>query len=539
MASSISQPLLPADSLAAYGTASSAQVVPYRSSPSNRRNPIFSHFIQRLVMTERYPEDSGAMRASRLALQVSAIFFAVSAQAGMVNVNLNAANGNEALGGMFATANLATFCLFNSYNSCVLLNDLLRTLSPEEKVLFLSTIPRCVRNTLKVIAAIAGAGSQLPIAYAAYHANDKSLFYFIMRFLDSGVPIRSLYLSGEALYAKRKMTSVEKKLVKANENFCQLLTDIRNILPLLNERSRSQVQAVMNLHDAPVENYLKALIDLAPKNETPSLTYRGVKKATSGVGYLSTFAVMALYWVLSYAAIGLVSDDEGFKIFGATAVMLCNFYLWKDAISQTATQALDRAKQLIQRRYQPTIAESFLPKTTGLLTAAGMTLAAFTFGPNELFSNEYFGRSQVGAKLVEVFSSVGSAFLAQWTFSTFNNAMLEAGLARWGSQDAKNVISVDRQIDRIHSSAQNISIKCWAEFLGSLPSDLKQIILGGIELTDHEISEYLKEVGRPTVEEVDSDEDSDDSSVSHPTSIQEVDDQEVVLSSTDLASEAV
>jgi len=527
---SASSALLPADSMAvvSYGSRSSGQVVPYSgSSPVPDQQPIFSRFIQRMVMTERYPQDSNGLRATRLALQVSALFFATSAQAGMVNVNFKAANGNDALGGTFAVANLATFCLFNSYNSCVLLNDLLRTLTPEEEVLFLSTIPRYVRTTLKVIAAIVGAGSQLPLAYAAYDANNKSLFYFIMRFLDSGVPIRSLYLSGEAIYAQRHMTEVEKKLVKANENFCQLLTNAKEMLPLLNERSRGQIQAVMDRHNGPAENYLNALVELAPQNPTPGLAYRAARKTTSAVGYLSTIAVMAIYWALTYAAIGLVSDDEGFKIFGATAVMLCNYYLWKDAISQTATQALDRTKQLVQRSFKPTIAESLLPKTSVALTATGLTLAAFTYGPNELFSNQYFGASPAGAKLVEVFSSIGSAFLAQWTFSTFNNAMLTAGLARWGSQDAKNVISVDRQIDRLHSTAQNISIKCWAEFLLSLPEPLKQRILGGVDLSDQEMSDYLNQVGNPIIQEIDSDEDIGDVPVSQPASIEEVADDAV------------
>lgn len=454
------------------------------------QEPALMRFLANRLMKNDYPADSSTARVARRTLQVLAVGIAAAAQGGMVDPNMKAANGNKGLGGTLVVSNLSTFGSFYAYCSWMILNDAFKTLSPEEKELFKSEIPPFVRNVFKGVAAMAGALSQIPMAYSAYKANN-SLFFAIARFLDAGLPIRSLYLGVKNAFSNLNLNEVEKKLERSRNNLILLLRQAQSTLLLQTTESRKMLENLPDLHAGSAEDYLKAILNLPAPTPKESEATKLTKDVLWGISHLSNFCVMALYGIITYYAMSLITEDETLKILAALFVIACKFYLWKDSVSRAARQIPSDIARLSMNNPQPTISQICFPKTDAIATGVSYVIGGFSYGSMKYFCDLY-GLGDGGTAA----TSIATALLAKNTFTALKDGFAEERVSRRGTSEQQALLKFYRELGKIVSTVENTCRKEWAKFLQALPEEL-QNKLSKNELGANEISQYLqlKELG--------------------------------------------
>lgn len=454
------------------------------------QEPALMRFLANRIMKNDYPADSSIGKIARRTLQVLAIGVAAAAQGGMVDPNMDAANGNKPLGGTLVASNLSTFGSFYAYCSWMVLNDSFKTLSPEEQELFKSEIPLPVRNFLIGAAAVSGACSQIPMAYAAYVA-DKSLFFAIARFLDAGLPIRSLYLGTKSAFSNINLSDIEKKLEGSRNNLVSLLRQAQSTLLLQTAESREMLGNLPDLHAGSAEDYINSILDLPTQPLTESRTTKLAKNVLWGIGHLSNFCVMGLYGIITYHAMTLITDDESLKIFAALFVIACKFYLWKDSVSRAARQFPSDVARLSMNSSPSTISQVCFPKADAIAIGAAYAIGGFSYGSMEYFCNLY-GLGDVSTAV----TSIATALLAKNTFTALKDGVAEEWISRRGTSDQQALLKFHRELGKIVSTVENTCRQEWAKFLQALPEETQNRLFQD-ELSVDEISQYLrfKELG--------------------------------------------
>lgn len=447
--------------------------------------PAFKRFLNKRLISNGLSSESVLRVVPRRSLQLAAIFVAGAAQAGMVRINMKAAGGNSVLGGVLSVANLSTFGAFSAYCSCVLLSQAFKKLTPEEKRLFESEIGNCLRAILKVSAAVAGTFSQVPMAYAAYDANDKSLFFAISRFLDAGLPILSLYLGARALFSNIGLTVTERKLEDSREGFYSIIKQKQSALFLQTPEVQRLLDSLPNLHKDTPDNYLRAILDLPVELIVEPKGIVASKKAMWVAGHASNLFVMALYGMITYYAMSLITDDDSLKISSAIFVIMCKFYLWKNSVSQAAREFPLDIYRLTGHEVRSTASQAFTPITDKVSTVAAYIIGGLSYGSMKYFCDLY-GIGPAGTAV----SSVATALLAKNTFSIVKDGCIEEHLARRGTPDQKRLIQFSRELEKIAQTLKNTNRGEWAKFLSSLPEDLKKALCKS-DLNEEEILEYL------------------------------------------------
>ncbi len=461
--------------------------------------PALIRYIKNCIINNNYPDDSCWATTARKTTRLCAIFLAACAQGGMININYDAADGNEGLGVVLTASNLTTFGSFYAYCSWLVLEDAFKTSTPEEVEIFRSQLPNWVRTSLKICTALIGAFSQIPMAYATYKANSNSLFFAITRFLDAGLPIRSLYLGARALLKNLNLSPIERNLEKSRDSFLSILRNKKSSLPyhhegLVENEGLLEMMQVNKLESDDIsvdsgqeQDYLRTLLTISNENLPPEAPLiKTSQKVMHYIGHLSNLFVMALYGIITYHAMSLITDNEELKILSVIVVIACKFYLWKESISQAGKQLPNDLARICGVQPKPTISQAFMPKTDAVATCLSYAVGAFSYGSMKYFCNLY----NLGTFFTFA-SSSATALLAVNTFSTLKKGAIQKCLSKFGTQEQKNVIDISNKIDKLLVAIEDTNRFEWAKFVSWLPDNLR-VLFCPQELNENDILNYIR-----------------------------------------------
>lgn len=467
----------------------------YRSINFDGQNSLLSKVWEQQVLQNNVPEEGYCFSIAKRSLQFVSAATGVGARIPAINVARKFGGDNQAYGWSLAVINVISYGSLIAWGFVKMLNAEMKVVSEDEKLLKAkskSNIPL----PGKVAIATIGIFSQTPFAYMAYQYNEKNIGMAVFILVaDASLPIYSLNLSTSALIKKRQLsnlTTAAKDIQEIKLLLVNFLEKHRKTLPKIYK----QGTILLNLNRSLVlESETSTLLEnknvkvQTGKDPVYLSILRNTLKAT---GYLITLARLTAYSAMSYKGAELLLSGsyweehdkfkQGLSIGTAGLVFLANAYLMKDVVVNSINNRFQAIVDRIRGTSTENLATVFRPKLRSFLSFLTFGLSAMSYSTplqlaKDLFENEYDinGFKILGVRtIIEVGSTMAVFLLVSNSLNAFVDEIVEMSISKFGSQEHKDLISLDSRLKRFINSIENSSLVDFAKFV----YDLQQKELG-------------------------------------------------------------
>ena len=455
-------------------------------------------YVQRRMIDGIPPEESRIHCVFRRSLQTTSVIAATGSRYPFIAINLKLGGDIIPYAVALTYGNLTSFAGLVAWSFLNMIDEYTEPMGEEERLLRRKKV-NCTNTVILVSSIGVGVLSQVPFAYLAYvYNNNNPIMPLIMFATDSWFPIYSTNLSLRALAEMpslkkfdQNLVSTRKKIIKLIEDNRQLLaTDKEGRMDYLNalERIKNPAEYIGKLSKRRIEHDAQSSLCLTVAQQTVNLT-----------GLALTASHMILIAYMSYEGAKLISDNPVADITTAGLVVGANLYLERLSIPRTAVRVFNMIKDALLCSCKPTLSDQFAPKLSFCLKAATLATAALSYGPSVQVSRDYFDGPF--SYYMQVAVSCAAILLVSTALLDISDRIVEGYVVRRGSEEAKQIMDLNRKMQRFCRLLKESHLLEYARFLKALPQELFDNLIEDTEITLENLGEYIAEHLDPDSEE--------------------------------------
>lgn len=461
----------------------------------------FIRYTHQQVIKQKPANESQTVKVARYVLNGIAIVAGPLARLPFLAVPLKfggEGEGREVYGVVLAVSNTLSYGLVISWCLTHLITRMTVSKSEEEKRLMEFRMGCCARTLLKTVAVATGVLSRLPFAYIAYHYNDNNIFYPIpVLLIDSAYPIYSLFLSGEQLANRRCFNRFDEELKLLKKKLILCLKSNQNLLVDRSISTRDayleKFQLVINREDLKSVEQVRELFKVlcqAPKISQNKNKFVGIgRTAAKGLGY--GLGIIQSYFIhtISYACAEELVDDTASRYAISVGATLCGAYLGFNIMKKTCVRTYNFVLNKCLGKTTTNLSDIVMPKLKKSLELIGFIVVAFSYAPPlQVCMDYYTGNFQIFMGAVTVLETI---MVASFAISDLINEFVQISAIRWGSQEARQLVHVQKQLRQLIDVVRKCPLIEFALLVKVLPEECYKQLTEGLEIKLEDLDRFL------------------------------------------------
>lgn len=499
--------------------------------PLQSEIPFIAQFVNRQILGNERPEESKISYIARTALRGLGIFLSFGGRVPYIEVNLEIAGNNLPYGIILAAATVISFGFLVAGSTEYLIHQFLSPTTLVEAKLKESKLSRRKKISFIIVALIAGFVTQVPFALLAYEYNKESsinpkkiLAPVMIYLIDTWVFVESAYKALEGFDARQAMGEKDTALWKVKNALTQKLRinkalwnqySLTNNTPslqgaMLNGSTASLLDEYKSLstEQDPKKTFQKASEFFFKQKELPQKLFLE-KRWDSFVYYfgvvcgMSNTAFLAYISYLGPRVVKSLNSEEALSLglFFALVYIGVSCTLNFSFIPTGASSINTLFKDVLSRKYKPTISDQTLPKVSIITKTSLVVCAIFSYGLSQKIVKDYNILSLVGLPPQNAFMNSlmtpSAVFLVFMPIILLSDSWLLSLAAQAGGKDVKKMANFLGKVELFEETLSMCSPLEIGKMLNYLPEKTKKTLLASCHLDEKEQTMLLEKKEEP------------------------------------------
>ncbi len=456
---------------------------------------IIRDFIDRRVILEE-PNVSIQNTKAQPILKIIGISLSALGKVPFIPINLKLKSFGQ-FRYILTGGNIIGFWALGSWSIINIVDDLFKSLAPEEKKLLKDQISSIQKISSYISAMIVSGISQGVIAYLAYEYNDKNVWMSVaIMASDVWFPFYSTLLSSRKAMQKYEFSEFEKELNKMKQEMILLFEKHRQIfINMSSEQKRNYLRIIEDIKTLPTtSDRINAFLPrLLQENVETQTKVQQIGKAFFGLNGLH-FSVnhLILLGIVSYIGGEYLTSSQIGGIISSVFTVLSTFYLEAQSNITTAQRFFSSIYNIFTHQTKPTLMEQLRPKLTFTLKAMGLLTAALVWGPTVQVSHDYI--KEEGFKTyMQITGSLAVTLLVATAILDIIDDIVAARIIKNGTEEELAIFKIHTNLKKLIEILDKSSLFEFAKFAKMLPVDILQRVQRKFKITESELAQYLDE----------------------------------------------